>query len=58
MTGTRTWLAVLNAFPTLSCILFKFKHSWNIHQTFIFVNLELQMSPVTMRDCHAILIPV
>ena len=28
-------LAVLNVFPTQSCILFKLKHSWNIHQTFI-----------------------
>jgi hypothetical protein len=33
---TRPWLRlhVLNAFPTLSCILFKLKHSWNTHQTF------------------------
>jgi hypothetical protein len=22
-------LAILDAFPTLSCILFKLKHSWN-----------------------------
>jgi hypothetical protein len=35
LTVTRAWLAVLNAFPTLSCILLKLKHSWNIHQTFI-----------------------
>ena len=26
---------VINAFPTLSCILFKLKHSWNTHPTFI-----------------------
>jgi hypothetical protein len=32
---TRSLSAVLNAFPTPSCILFKLKHSWNIHQTFI-----------------------
>jgi hypothetical protein len=35
---TVTWacrLAVLNAFPTLSCTLLKLKHSWNTHQTFI-----------------------
>jgi hypothetical protein len=35
----RPWLAVLNAFPTLSCILFKLKHSWNTHQTFILLIL-------------------
>jgi hypothetical protein len=35
MSVTRAWSAVLNAFPTLSCILLKLKHSWNIHQTFI-----------------------
>jgi hypothetical protein len=35
LTVTWAWLAVLNAFPTLSCILLKLKHSFNIHQTFI-----------------------
>jgi hypothetical protein len=44
----RSWLAVLNAFPTLSCILLKLKHSWNIHQTFIL----LTWSPVTMCGCQ------
>ena len=32
---TRPWLAVLNAFPTLSCTLFQLKHSWNTRQSFI-----------------------
>jgi hypothetical protein len=31
LTVTWSWVAVLNAFPTLSCILFKLKHIWNIH---------------------------
>jgi hypothetical protein len=35
LTVTRSWSAVLNAFPTLSCILLKLKHSWNTLQTFI-----------------------
>jgi hypothetical protein len=41
----RPWLAVLDAFLTLPCILFKLKHSCNSHQTFI---LESKMSPVTI----------
>jgi hypothetical protein len=31
---TRSWLAILNAFLTLSCILL-FLHAWNICGTFI-----------------------
>ena len=30
-----SWLAVLNAFRTISWTLFKLKHSWNTHQTLI-----------------------
>jgi hypothetical protein len=26
---------------------------WNTHQTFILFNLELEMSPVTIRGCHS-----
>ena len=35
-----------------ACILFKLKQSWNNHQTFDFVTLELKMSRVTMRNCQ------
>ena len=41
-----SWLAFLNAFPTLSCILFKLKQSWNTHSCIYFVKLELEMFPV------------
>jgi hypothetical protein len=43
-TVTRPWLAVLNAFPTQ--VGMQLKHSSNLY----FVNLELEMSAVTMRD--------
>ena len=50
---TRPWLAVRNAFPTLSCILFKLKHSWDTYQTFILsmTMYELKMFPITIFDC-------
>jgi hypothetical protein len=43
--GPNRCLAVLNAFPTLYHVLFKLKHSWNAHQTFILLI-------VTVRDCY------
>jgi hypothetical protein len=44
LTVKRPWLAVLNAFPTLSCILLKLKHSWNTQPLFgpYFGNRELE----------------
>ena len=33
-----------------ACILFKLKQSWNNHQTFDFVTLELKMSRVTANS--------
>ena len=46
---TRLWLAVLNAFLKRSCVLFKFKHSCNSHQTCsCFVNPERKISPTTI----------
>jgi hypothetical protein len=49
---TWPWSSVLNAFPTLSCILSKLKRCWNTHETFILLTRAWNV-PVTMRDCHA-----
>jgi hypothetical protein len=45
------WFVVLNAFPTLSCILLKWKHGWDTQSNFYLVNLELEMSSV-IPDCQ------
>jgi hypothetical protein len=40
----KPWLAVLNAFSTLSCILLKLKRRWEHLEQF-------EMAPVTVRVC-------
>jgi hypothetical protein len=51
----QSWLAVLNAFPTLLCILVQLKRTWNtLMKPVYFVNPELEMSSATIRDWHLI----
>ena len=38
LAATRAWLAVQNAFPTLSCILLKLKHGWKHSSKLYFVD--------------------
>jgi hypothetical protein len=54
---TQPWLAVHDAFPTLSCVLFKLKRGWNNSSNLYYVNLEqLPMNDTFARNVDVLLV--